>query len=135
MVFANLLFLGNRLSVDPLLFPAGDDQSLDPDPAGVMFAFAGAYVFRSDSVDLLMLVGFGAFGIVARLARFDVMPMVMGFILGPPMEYAFGQTIAMSNGNAFGFFIGDRLGALGILLAIPVVGFLLWRRMRRIAAS
>ena len=61
----------------------------------LMFAFAGAFVFRSDSVDLLMLVVFGMFGIVAKIARFDVMPMVMGFILGPPLEYAFGQTIAM----------------------------------------
>lgn len=131
MVFANLLFLVIGYFSIPFFSRLVTIRVSILIPLVVMFAFAGAFVFRSDSVDLLMLVGFGVFGIVARLARFDVMPMVMGFILGPPLEYAFGQTVAMTNGNALGFFFGDRLGALGILLAIPVVGFLLWRRMRR----
>ena len=131
MVFANLLFLVIGYLSIPFFSRLVTIRVSILIPLVVMFAFAGAFVFRSDSVDLLMLVGFGVFGIVARLARFDVMPMVMGFILGPPLEYAFGQTVAMTNGNALGFFFGDRLGALGILLAIPVVGFLLWRRMRR----
>lgn len=99
-------------------------------PLVIMFAFAGTYVFRSDSVDLLMLVIFGIFGILARAAKFDVMPMVMGFILGPPMEYAFGQTVAMTNGDMTGFFIGERQGAMLVLLATPVIGYLLFRRMR-----
>ncbi|RMF40116.1 MAG: hypothetical protein D6754_03935, partial [Alphaproteobacteria bacterium] len=102
-------------------------------PLVIMFAFAGAYVFRSDPVDLLMLVAFGVFGIVARIGKFDVMPMVMGFILGPPMEYAFGQTVAMGNQDTIGFLFNERLGALGMLLATPVVGFLLWRRMQSVA--
>ena len=94
-----------------------------------MFAFAGTYVFRSDPNDLLILVAFGIFGIIAKAAKFDVMPMVMGFILGPSMEYAFGQTVAMSNNNALSFFFSERIGALMVLLATPVIGYLLWRRL------
>jgi putative tricarboxylic transport membrane protein len=94
-----------------------------------MFAFAGTYVFRSDSTDLLILVAFGLFGIIAKAAKFDVMPMVMGFILGPSMEYAFGQTVAMSNGDPMGFFATQRIGALMILLATPLLGFVLWKRL------
>jgi putative tricarboxylic transport membrane protein len=135
MVFANLLFLVIGYLSIPFFSRLVTIRVSILIPLVVMFAFAGAYVFRSDTVDLLMLVGFGAVGIVARLARFDVMPMVMGFILGPPMEYAFGQTIAMTNGDALGFFFGERLGALGVLMAIPAVGFLLWRRMRSVAAG
>lgn len=135
MVFANMMFLVIGYLSIPFFSRLVTIRVSILIPLVVMFAFAGTYVFRSDSVDLLMLVGFGVFGIVARLAKFDVMPMVMGFILGPPMEYAFGQTVAMTNGNAFGFFFAERLGALGILLAIPVVGFLLWRRMRNVAAG
>ena len=77
-----------------------------------------------------MLVAFGIFGILAKAAKFDVMPMVMGFILGPPMEYAFGQTIAMTGGEPFAFFTTERLGAALVLFATPVIGFLLWRRMQ-----
>ena len=92
-------------------------------------------MFRSDSVDLLMLVVFGVFGIIAKAAKFDVMPMVMGFILGPPMEYAFGQTVAMTNGDAFGFFAGERIGAALVLLACPVLGYLLYRRMQKVKTT
>ena len=103
-------------------------------PLVIMFAFTGAYVFRSDPVDMLMLVVFGAFGLLARAARFDVMPMVMGFILGAPLEYAFGQTVAMAQANPITFIFAERLGMLGLLIATPVVGYLLWRRMQSVAA-
>ena len=135
MVFANLLFVVIGYLSIPFFSRLVTIKVSILIPMVVMFAFAGAYVFRSDSVDLLMLVVFGIFGIIARIARFDVMPMVMGFILGPPMEYAFGQTIAMTKGDALSFFAVNRLGTTAILLVIPVVGYFLWRRMRRVAAT
>ena len=135
MVFANLLFLVIGYLSIPIFARLVMIKTSVLIPVVIMFAFAGAYVFRSDSVDLLMLVGFGIFGIIAKAAKFDVMPLVMGFILGPPMEYAFGQTVAMANGDAIGFLLGERLGALGILIAIPFIGFLLWRRLQKIARN
>jgi putative tricarboxylic transport membrane protein len=58
------------------------------------------------------------------------MPMVMGFILGEPLEYAFGQTLAMAQGNFFSFALLERQAMLILLVATPIVAFLLWRRMR-----
>ena len=99
-------------------------------PIVIMFAFAGAYVFRSDPTDVLMLVAFGLFGLLARAAKFDVMPMVMGFILGGPLEYAFGQTVAMAGNSPFEFLFTERLGMVAVLIATPIIGYLLWRRMK-----
>jgi len=135
MVFANLMFVVIGYLSIPFFSRLVTIRVSILIPMVVMFAFAGAYVFRSDSIDLLMLVAFGLFGIVARIAKFDVMPMVMGFILGPPMEYAFGQTIAMTKGDALSFFVTERLATTAILLMVPVVGYWLWRRMRRVAAT
>lgn len=135
MVFANLLFLVIGYLSIPIFSRLVTIRVSILIPLVIMFAFAGAYVFRSDSFDLIMLVAFGIVGIIARAARFDVMPMVMGFILGPPMEYAFGQTVAMTKGDALSFFFNERLGATAILLVIPIIGFLLWRRMRAAAAG
>lgn len=103
-------------------------------PIVIMFAFAGAYVFRSDTTDILMLVGFGLFGLLARAAKFDVMPMVMGFILGAPLEYAFGQTVAMAGSTPFEFLFTERLGMVAVLIATPIIGFMLWRRMKSATA-
>jgi putative tricarboxylic transport membrane protein len=132
MVFCNLLFLVIGYLSIPFFSRLVTIKVSVLIPLVIVFAFAGAYVFRSDTVDLLMLVGFGLFGILAKIARFDVMPMVMGFILGPEMEYAFGQTVAMANGDALGFFLTERHGAFGVLLATPIFGFLLWRRMQKV---
>lgn len=99
-------------------------------PIVIMFAFAGAYVFRSDPTDVLMLVLFGLFGLLARAAKFDVMPMVMGFILGVPLEYAFGQTVAMAGTSPLSFMFTERIGMMAVLVATPIIGFLLWKRMR-----
>ncbi len=132
MVFCNLLFLVIGYLSIPFFSRLVTIKVSVLIPLVIVFAFAGAYVFRSDTVDLLMLVGFGLFGILAKIARFDVMPMVMGFILGPEMEYAFGQTVAMANGDAFSFFLTERHGAFGVLVATPIFGFLLWRRMQKV---
>ena len=103
-------------------------------PIVIMFAFAGAYVFRSDTTDILMLVAFGLFGLLARAGKFDVMPMVMGFILGGPLEYSFGQTIAMTGNSPWEFFFTERLGMVAVLVATPIIGYVLWKRMQSATA-
>jgi len=133
MVFANLLFLVIGYLSIPFFARIVTIKNSMLIPVVIMFAFAGSYVFRSDSVDLLMLVGFGAFGVLARAAKFEVMPMVMGFILGEPLEYAFGQTMAMSEGNLIAFALTDRQGMLAILVATPLIGYYLWRRMSSVS--
>jgi putative tricarboxylic transport membrane protein len=133
MVFANLLFLVIGYLSIPFFSRIVTIKNSMLIPVVIMFAFAGSYVYRSDPVDLLMLVGFGAFGVLARAAKFEVMPMVMGFILGEPLEYAFGQTMAMSEGNLIAFALAERQGMLAILVATPLIGYYLWRRMSQVS--
>lgn len=135
MVIANLLFLIIGYLSVPFFARLVTLKNTVLVPIIIMFAFAGAFVFRSDSVDLLMLVAFGAFGLIARAARFDVMPMVMGFILGPTLEYAFGQTVAMARNAPFEFLIMERQGMLLLLVATPIIGLYLWKRMKKMAAG
>jgi putative tricarboxylic transport membrane protein len=135
MVFANILFLVIGYLSIPFFARLVTIKNSMLIPAVIMFAFAGSYVFRSDPVDLLMLIGFGAFGIIAKIARFEVMPMVMGFILGGPLEYSFGQTMAMSEGNLVVFALTQRPGMLAILILTPLIGFFLWRRMANLSRN
>lgn len=102
-------------------------------PLTLVFAVAGTYVYRSNPMDLMFLMAFGLFGYGARKLDFDVTPLVMGFILTPPMEYAFGQTILMSQGNVADFILTQRPVAVGLMIVIPLVlAFVWWRgRSRR----
>ncbi len=131
MILANVLFLVIGYLSIPFFARIVSIKSSLLIPLVIMFAVAGSYVFRSDVFDIYMLAFFGLFGVMARAANFDVMPMVMGFILGEPLEYAFGQTVAMADGNFLQFAISDRPGMLAILLITPIVGYLLWRSMNK----
>ena len=83
-------------------------------------------------MDLYILVAFGVFGYIAKKLRCDVTPLVMGFILGPILEYSFGQTVTMSQGDLFGYILFERPIALALLITAPFVCLLLWRRSRRL---
>ena len=57
--------------------------------------------------------------------------MVMGFILGRELEYTFGQTLALAGDDWIHFALTERLGMTAVVLATPVIGLLLGRRMNR----
>jgi putative tricarboxylic transport membrane protein len=98
-------------------------------PVTIMLAFAGTYLARGNPFDIVTLIGFGLIGIAARQAKFDVAPMVMGFILGRELEYSFGQTLALAGDNWLRFALTERLGMTAVVLATPIIGILLGRRM------
>ena len=134
MLLANLLFVVLGYFLIPLFARVVTIRKGLLLPLTVVFAFAGSYVFRSDPMDLLILVFFGLFGYAAKKLSFDVTPMVMGFILGPILEYSFGQTITLSQGDLAGYIFGDRPITVVVLALTPVVIYALWRksaRMRR----
>ena len=90
-------------------------------PLTLVFAVAGTYVYRSNPMDLVFLMAFGLFGYVARKLAFDVTPLVMGFILMGPFEYAVSQTLSLSQGDVTGYITSERPVTL-ILLALIALG-------------
>jgi putative tricarboxylic transport membrane protein len=100
-------------------------------PITIMLAFAGTYLARSNPFDILTLILFGLVGIAARESKFDVAPMVMGFILGRELEYTFGQTLALAGSDWISFALNERIGMTIILILTPLIGAILGIRMNR----
>jgi len=100
-------------------------------PLTLVFAVAGTYVYRSNPMDLIFLMGFGLFGYLARKLAFDVTPLVMGFILMKPFEYAVSQSISLSQGDLVAYVVSERPVTL-ILIGLTIVGVLFYilRRLR-----
>ena len=67
-------------------------------------------------------------GYVCKKFDFDVTPMAMGFILGPILEYSFGQTVTLAQGNLLHYMFIERPITAVIFAMTPVATFLLWRR-------
>ena len=131
MVFANILFLIIGYFTIPLFTKVVTIKRSLLIPVTIMLAFAGTYLARSNPFDIVTLIGFGLVGIAARTAKFDVAPMVMGFILGRELEYSFGQTLALAGDDWLHFVFVERIGMTAVVLATPIVGIILGTRMKR----
>jgi putative tricarboxylic transport membrane protein len=132
MVIANILFLGIGYVCIPFFAKVVTIRKSFLLPLTLVFAFAGTWVFRAQPFDLGVLVFFGAFGYIAKKLHFDVTPMAMGFILGPTLEYSFGQSVTLSSGNLIPYMLFER-PITGVIFAItPIVTYLMWRRSARL---
>jgi putative tricarboxylic transport membrane protein len=131
MIFANFLFLILGYVTIPLFAKIVTLKKSVLLPLIGIFAFAGSYVFRSDPFDLIVLVFFGIFGYVCKKLHFDVSAMVMAFILGPILEYSFGQMLLLAEGNLFHYLVYERPAAGLIFLITPVVSVFFWRKAMR----
>ena len=132
MIFANIMFLFIGKVCIPFFAKVVTIRKSLLLPLTLIFAFAGSWVFRSQPFDLAVLVFFGGFGYIARKLHFDVTPMAMGFILGPTLEYSFGQTVILSAGNLLGYIFVERPFTAAILVLTPIFTFLMWRRTMRL---
>lgn len=135
MIFANILFLVLGYLTIPLFAKVVTVRKSALLPLTAVFAFAGSYVYRSDPFDLLVLVFFGIFGYAAKKLSFDVTPMIMGFILGPVLEYSFGQTVNLAHGGMLHYIFVARPVTAGILIATPFLTAYLWWRSTRLRSK
>ncbi|MFL4970682.1 MAG: tripartite tricarboxylate transporter permease [Xanthobacteraceae bacterium] len=92
-------------------------------PVVLVCCLVGVYTVNFSMVDVLIMAAAGAGGYALRRLRYDVAPVVLGFILAPMLEMAFRQSLAMSGGDYMIFFerpIATALLAVGIL--VPFLG-------------
>lgn len=132
MIFANILFLFIGYVCIPFFAKVVTIRKSFLLPLTLVFAFAGTWIFRGQPSDLAILVLFGLFGYLAKKLHFDVTPMAMGFILGPTLEYSFGQSITLSGGNLIHYMFVERPYTAAILALTPLLTFLMWRRSARL---
>ena len=128
MIMANILFAVLGYLTIPLFAKVVTIRKSALLPLTAIFAFAGSYVYRSDPFDLLVLVSFGILGYAAKKFNFDVTPMVMGYILGPVLEYSFGQTVNLARGDVLHYIFVARPVTAAILAVTPFITVFLWWR-------
>jgi putative tricarboxylic transport membrane protein len=99
------LFIGNTLLLvlNLPLAPLWAKLLQIPRPylyAGILFfASLGAYSVNFQWLDLLILLILGLLGLAMRRFGIPVLPLIIGVILGPRMEYQLTQALAISSGD------------------------------------
>lgn len=91
-------------------------------PVIVAFTCIGIYSVNYQIADIFVLLGFGFLGLGMRALKFEVAPLLLGFVLGPMIEEYFRRALIVSRGDMGSFF--DRPIA-GTILAITFA-ILVW---------
>ncbi len=66
-------------------------------PAIMVFSLVGAFAVSADMFDVYVALGTGLFGFVLRLLRVPLPPLLLGLILGSPIETYFLQATVLYN--------------------------------------
>ena len=98
-------------------------------PLVIIFSVVGAYGIRNSMFDVGTAVVFGFIGYMMKKLRIPTAPMVLALVLGPKVEPAFYQSLALSNGS-FAIFYQRPIALAGLVTAVAAVLFTLWVRRR-----
>jgi putative tricarboxylic transport membrane protein len=70
----------------------------------VLLTVIGAFALRATMFDVYVMLIFGLIGAIMKYYSFDIIPIVLGLILGKLAENGFNQTLSITSGsNVFGY--------------------------------
>lgn len=90
-------------------------------PGVTMISFVGIYSLSGSYFDLILMVGFGAFGYVLRKLDIPTVPVILGILLGGNMEDALRRAMVISDGE-FTYLFSSPI-AIGLWIA-AIGGFI-----------
>lgn len=99
-------------------------------PLIAVFCVVGSYAINGSYFDVAVMLVLGALGFVYERFSIPLAPVVLGIILGGPLEERFIQTLSGADGSLLGFV--DRPGSA--VLAAVFAAIWLWPLLRRAMA-
>lgn len=102
----------------------------------VLLTVIGAYALRGSMFDVYVMLFFGLLGFILKSTGFDVVPVVLGLILGKLAENGFNQTFAITNGeNIFRYIFGRPISVILIVITLASVAVPVIRMVKEKKAS
>ncbi len=97
-------------------------------PSVTLIGFVGIYSISNSSFDILTMVFFGLLGYILRRLDISLVPIVLGLVLGGPMEVNLRRALTLSDGDWTALFASPISLTLWGLAALAAVLPLLLRR-------
>ena len=102
-------------------------------PVILLFCVIGSYAIAGSYFDVCVMLAMGVLGFLLERRKIPLGPIVLGIILGGPLEERFVQTLTGSSGSLAAFFsrpLAASLGAICIMLWLMPLLANLFRRRR-----
>lgn len=131
------MYIGNALLLLFNLPAIGAFVQILRIPAGLMFpfvvviAFCGVYSANNQLFDVFVAAVFGIIGFLLKKYRFDMTPVILGFILGPVIENGFRRTMVMSDGSMGIFFECPGTIIIMMVIIVAIAGAMAYMSHRR----
>ena len=100
-------------------------------PLVLLFCITGAYAINGSYFDVAVMGLMGLLGFLLERRDVPTGPVVLGILLGVPLEERFIQTLSSAEGNVLVFFSRPVAAVLGLLaIALWSAPVILWARRR-----
>lgn len=98
-------------------------------PLILLLCAIGTYALQSSVFDLWAMLGFGVVGIILRLAKYPLAPIVIGVILGPLLENNLRRSLLISD-NGYWIFTERPIAAALLAINVLLIGVAIWSMAR-----
>ncbi|MDI7261193.1 MAG: tripartite tricarboxylate transporter permease [Thermodesulfobacteriota bacterium] len=95
-------------------------------PLILLMAVVGAYAYRQNPYDIIILVGCGLLGFGMKIVKIPVAPLVIAFLLTPMAEANLRRALLIAGGNWGQALFGTPL-ALGLIVTVVVLMYFIVR--------
>jgi TctA family transporter len=99
-------------------------------PSALFFICIGVFAAKNTLFDVVVTLGFGVFGYLLLMLRFEPAPILLGFVLGPRLEENFRRAMTISRGDIF-TFVERPISAIFIALCVLLIAAQIWVRIRK----
>lgn len=99
-------------------------------PAILVLICIGTYTVRNSVFDIVLVLMFGLAGYGLRMLRFQLAPILIGFILGPMIEANFKRAMLFSRGDFVTFFERPVSG-ITLTLTLLMLGWAVFKSLRK----
>ena len=103
-------------------------------PCILVFCLIGIYTVNNSTTDLLLTVLFAGLGYLLTKFGCEPAPLVLGFLLGPPMEENLRRSMVLSRGDPL-VFVQRPLSAALLVLAAALVVLVVLPQIKRTRES
>ena len=125
--FICALFIANVMMVVIGIVGAKYFASVTLTPKNILNAFVlflsviGTYAIRGNVTDILLMLIFGVVGYLLKLYKYNVVPIVLGLILGPIAEAGLSQALILNNNSLSTVFLSMTTRPICIVLFLLMI--------------
>ena len=99
-------------------------------PVILILCVVGTFALQSSIFDVWVMLGFGCVGIMLRLAKYPLAPVVIGTILGPLLENSLRRSLLISR-EGYWIFVDRPISATLLVVNVLLIGWVAWSAIRK----